>query len=178
MCEFITGALAALAKGGAVTTAGGAGAGAATAGAGLMKLGTLISVGGSLAQGYMSYQAGKDQAAAIAQQQETERNLNAVEEMRTRRQMMTQLRQQRAQVAARGIAGDSPTAVLLGQLSAQEISFQGQAIRAGGQARQQELSAARRAARSRGTQGMLRGVFSAADTVLTAAPEIWPGMLR
>jgi hypothetical protein len=172
MCEFITGALAALGGGGAATAAG-ATAGAATAGAGLMKLGTLISVGGSLAQGYMSYRAGRDQADAIAQQQETERNLNAVEEMRTRRQMMMQLRQQRAQIAARGIAADSPTAVLLGQTGAQEISFQGQAIRAGGQARQQELNAAR----SRATTGMLRGVFSAADTVITAAPEIWPGML-
>jgi hypothetical protein len=175
MCGFVTAALAALGGGGATAT--GALAGAATAGTGLMKLGTLISVGGSLAQGFMSARAGRDQAEAIAQQQQTEKNLNAVEEMRTRRQMQSQLRQQRSQIAARGIAADSPTALLLGQVGAQEISFQGQAIRQGGQARQQELSAQRRAARARGTQGMLQGVFGAADTLLTAAPEIWPGML-
>lgn len=177
MCEFITSALAAIGGGGAATAAG-ATAGAATAGTGLAKLGTLISMGGTLFQGMATMRAAREQEAAINEQRETERNLNAMEEMRTRRQMRSQMRRQSAEIAARGIAGDSPTAVLLGQYAAQEISFQGQAIRSGGQARQRELSASARIARARGRQGLLSGVFGAAETAITAAPELWPGMLQ
>lgn len=164
------------------TTAAGAAAGAATAGAAtvgssLATLGTVVSIGGALAQGIAGMQASKASAAAIRQQQQTEVQLNATEDQRRRAQMNSQISQQRAELAARGITLDSVTAVMLGQTAAKELSFESQATRAGGQARQQELSAQERAVRAEGTQSLLKGGFSAAGTLLKAAPDIWPGFM-
>ena len=62
----------------------------------------------------------------------------------------------------------------MGQTAAQEMSFAAQSVRSEGQARQIELSNEARLARARGQQGLLTGAFSAAGSLLSGAPKIWP----
>lgn len=168
MCEFVMTSLAAMGSKLAATAAG-AVSGAATTG-----LGTALSVGGALYQGISAYQAGKAQASAIGEQMATEAQLTAVKDARTRQQFRSAMREQAAELAARGVALDSPTAVFLGQTAAKELSFESQAIRSDGSATQTELSAARRIAVGRARSGLLQGAFSATGRLLGAAPELWP----
>ena len=158
-------------------TAAGATAAASTAASGLSAVGTALGIAGSLYSGISSYQAGKAQAAALKDQARTEQQLNAVQDQRTRREYAAQMRQQAAELAARGISLDSPTAVLLGQTAAQEMSFASQAVRSDGAATQAELSNGQRLARARATQGLISGATSAAGALLTGAPKIWPELL-
>lgn len=157
-----------------------AGAGAAAAGGGLaatlQTIGTLAAVGGSIASAVGGVKAGKAQARAIEAQMKTEGQLSAIEEARRRREFLVGLSQQRAELAARGVNLDSPTAIALGQTTAREMSFDSQAIRSGGMARQTELSAAQRAAKAEGMMSLLKGSFSAAGSLLSAAPDLWPGL--
>jgi len=174
MC--IPGALAALGMGGAgVATAAGATAAAATTASALSTLGTIVSIGGALVQGIGGMNAAKQQAAAIVDQRNTEAQLTITEDMRSRQKFMAQIQQQRAELAARGVQLDSVTAVSLGQTAAKEMSFGSQAIRAQGAARDRELSAAQKKAKAEGASSLLKGVFSAAGGLLTAAPDLWPG---
>lgn len=173
-------ALGALGLGGtAAAGATAAGATAAATGVGFWQtLGTVVGAGGAILQGVQGAQAARAQTAAIEQQAETERRLNATEDQRRRAQFMSAISQQRAELAARGVTLDSPTAVMLGQTAAQELSFESQSVRSGGAARQAELSASAAMSRARGVSSLLRGTFSAADTILTAAPDLWPGFNR
>lgn len=162
----------------AMTGAGGAAAGATAAGGAtaLANIGTFVGAAGSLLQGVMGIQAANAQAAHIENQRRTENALNAIREQRARGDMRRDMARQRAELAARNINLASPTAVFLGQTAAREMSFDAQAIRSHGQARDQELRANTAFARARGVQSLLRGGFGAAETVLTAAPDLWPGL--
>lgn len=181
MCDPVT--LAALGMGGtaAATTAAGA---TAVAGAGstlglwMQGIGTVMAVGGNLAAARQAEQMGRLQAEQIATQQETERNLNAVKDSRRRAGFASQIAQQRAEIAARGVQLDSPTALALGETAAKEMSFESQAIRVAGTARDTELSAESRMARLRGIQGALSGRISAADSLLRAPVSLWRGFAR
>lgn len=163
---------------GTAATATGAIAAAATTASTLSTIGTLVSIGGALAQGIAGMSAAKQQAAAIEDQKKTEAALTATQDQRQRAKFNSAIRQQTAELAARGIQLDSVTAIALGQTAAQEMSFESQATRAGGDARQRELTAEQRAARARGVSSMLKGTFSAAGTLLSAAPDLWPGFMR
>ena len=154
----------------------GAGAGAAGAASALTNIGTAVAIGGNLVAGIQGMRAGKAQAAALTEQAAAERRNGAVQAERERRQFMSQIADQRAQLAARGVQLDSVTAIALGQSAASEMSFQTQATRSAADARATELSAAARAARAGGQSAMLRGTFGAASSFLTAAPEIWPSL--
>lgn len=168
-----------LGLGGGAAAATGATAAAATAGmSGLAGIGTALAVGGSLVQGFMGLQEGRAQSRALAEQAAQERRINATEDMRSRDRMMRAIAQQRAELAARGVQLDSPTALALGQEAAAEMSYESQAIRSGGAARQLELDAAGRAARARGLTSFLRGGFSAAGSLIDRAPDLWPGFSR
>ena len=158
--------------------AGAATAGAATAGAGLTltKIGTLLGVGGSLAQGIAGAQAARAQEAAINDRAATERRLAAIEENRTRMRFASAIGQQRAELAARGVQLDSPTSLLLGRAAAEEMSFAAQEVRSRGAATQAELSASARIARADRVSSILKGVTYAADSLLSAAPDLWPGL--
>lgn len=175
-------AIAALstAFGGATAAGATAAAGTAAAGAGigstLQTIGTVASIGGSIWQGYAGAKAARQQAAAISEQMAVEKQLNATEDNRRRQQFRAQIAQQRAELTARGVQLDSPTAVLLGQVAAEEMSFESQAVRQSGAARQRELSAQRRAVLADGSNSVLRGWTSAASTLVTAAPDLWPGL--
>ena len=72
---------------------------------------------------------------------------------------------------------NSPTAVYLGQSAAEEMAFAGAAIRQNAEATSSELTAQRQALEMRGRNAMTRGMFSAAGTVLSAAPDQWPELL-
>lgn len=153
-----------------------AGAGA-TAGTAIQTIGTIVSIGGSLASGIGAARAARAEAASIRQQRETEANIAAVKDQRTRLQFRRAMRQQAAELAARGVSLDSATAVALGESAAQEMSYASQAVRSDAQARDIELTAAERAARGRANSSILKGAFSAAGTLLEAAPDIWPELV-
>jgi len=159
-------------------TAAGATAGAAAAGGGFLQtLGLLTSIGGTLMQAGASAKASAQMAAATASQKATEAQLTATEDDRTRVKFRQALHQQSAELIARGISLDSPTAVLLGQTAAQEASFASQEVRSRGAARQTELTVAQQGYRARAASDVLKGNFDAAGTFLTKAPDIWPELL-
>lgn len=158
-------------------TAAGATAGAATVASTLQTIGTVVSIGGALAQGISGYNAAKDNVAAIEVQKQTEAKLTATKDQRTRAIMKGQIAQQRAELAARGVSLDSVTAIMLGQTAAKEMSFESQSIRSTGVARQTELTSAQSASRAEGFSSLLRGTTTAAGSFLNAAPDIWPGFM-
>lgn len=175
MCDFIiTPMLAALGAGGA--TAAGATATAATAGASLAQLGTYLSIGGSLYQGYAANQAAKQNVALIEQQKKTEAQLTAVKDQREMARFASAISQQAAELAGRGVQLDSPTAIFLGQSAAKEMAFNSQSIRSGGEATQMELTGQQRAVGARGKMALLKGGLSAAGTWLNREPDDWPGL--
>tara|TARA_R110002020_G_scaffold166098_1_gene353925 strand:+ start:196 stop:729 length:534 start_codon:yes stop_codon:yes gene_type:complete len=175
MCEVITTALFAALTGGGATAAG-ATATAATAGAGLANLGTLLAIGGSLYQGVSANRAAKQNVALIEQQKRTEAQLTAVKDQRERMRFASAISQQSAELAGRGVNLNSPTAVLLGQTAAREMSFNSQSIRSGGQAQQAELTGEQLITSSRGRSALLKGGMSAAGSFLTKAPDMWPAL--
>lgn len=174
MC--IPAAMALLTGGGAA--AAGATAGAATIGGLAQTIGTIVGIGGSIYSGIAGARAAKANATAVEEQKAAEAKMTATEDRRTRAQYRSVMRRQTAQLAARGVSMDSPTAVLLGQTAAQEMSFASQGVRQNGAAKQIELNSTQRALRARATQSMLGGVMSAADTLLTAAPDLWPELAQ
>ena len=134
--------MAALGAGGA-TAAGATAAGAtaaATTASTLQTVGAAVAIGGSIFSGLQGMAAANAQADLIEEQAAIEAQLNATEDQRSRLKFQAQMRQQFAELAARGVGLDSPTAVMLGQTAAQEMSFGSQAVRAEGAARQAELS--------------------------------------
>lgn len=155
--------------------AGAAGAGAAGT---LQTLATVASIAGTLYSGISGAQMAKQQAAAYEAQAVTEQQLTATQDQRERAKFAGQIAQQRAEVMGRGIDLASPTAVYLGQTAAQEMSFQSQAIRSAGAARQAELSTQAQLSRANASAAMFKGVVGAAGQFLTAAPEIWPNLLN
>ncbi len=162
---------------GALVGLGGAGAAAGTAGA-LQTLATIATIGGTLYSGITAYQTGKEQARAYDAQAKTEAQLTATEDHRQRQKMAGVIADQRGQVLARGIDLSSPTAVYLGQTAAQEMSFDSQAIRSGGAARQAELSTQAKIARANASAGLIKGTIGAASDFLTMGPDTWPGLFR
>ena len=167
------------ALGGAGATAAGAAAGAATAasaGGLLSTLATVASIGGTLYSAKAASDQAKTQAAILDNQASEEKTLAAVEEQRVSRRFRSQIAQQRAEMAAKGVDLSSPTAVLLGENAAQEMSFAQQEVRSRGSARSAELSGAAQAAQARGRQSLLSGGISAAGSLLNAAPDLWPGL--
>ncbi len=154
------------------------GGAAATAGGMLQTVGLITSVGGALMQGMQTAKIERMNADAVAQQRDTEAKLTAVEDSRVRAQMRSQMRKQGAELIARGISLDSPTAVLLGQTAAQEMSFASQEVRSRGAARNTELTASERMYRARASAGLMKGAFDAAGGFLTGAPDVWPELLK
>lgn len=176
---------AALGLGGAgtagATVAGATGAAttattAATAASTLTGIGTALGIGGSLLSGVVGYQSAGAQADALEAQAKQEAALGAQQDQRQRKEFMSAIAKQRAELAAAGVQLDSVTAVALGDTAAREMSFDSQAIRSGTGARVAGLTSQAKAARSSRFSSLLRGTLSAADTFLTAAPELWPGL--
>lgn len=193
MCE--PGSLAALfASGSAASTAAGAtaaastAAGAATAATGaataassaasigstLQTIGAIAGGTGMLAQGIIGNQTARAQISALEAQKKTEAQIASVEAGRTAREYRRAMRRQTTELAARGIQLDSPTAELLGQTAAQEMSFAQQSVLQNASARRAEMTAAQQGLRSQATSSLLKGTFGAASGLLTASPDLWP----
>ncbi|MGY9049010.1 hypothetical protein P775_08430 [Puniceibacterium antarcticum] len=161
-------------------------AGAAIAGAaqaltlaqGLQLAGTAVAAGGSIWQGVQAQNTATAQIKEIQTQKEQTLQQNAVEDQRYRGQFRRQIATQRAELASRGIDLGSPSAVYLGQTAAEEMAFGSASIRQTGQAQVTELTGQQRLLRAQGQNAMLKGGLSAAGSVLTAAPEIWPELLN
>jgi hypothetical protein len=190
----------ATAIGGAVggLTAAGAGAGAMTIGGLLQGVGAVAGVAGALYQNRQTRDfaraqvAGqeallREQTAVLQDQARTEAQVTAVTDQRRRQEFFRTIRQQTAELAARGVSLDSPTAILLGQTAAQELSFDSQATRADGAARQREIAGGLRAAgvqsqtaitdiRAQARKDRLNTTIGAVGSALTGATTIWPGL--
>lgn len=158
--------------GSAASAVGGLGLG------GVLQLaGLAATVGGSFAQANAARSTARTNAQFIDQQNKTQAQIASVEDQRTRQQFRRAIGQQTAELARRGVQLDSPTALLLGQTAAREMSFASQSVRAGAQARSQELSMERRNVLARGQSEFMRGTLSGAGRLLTSAPDIWPELL-
>lgn len=175
MCEIITASIL-TAFGGGAATAAGATAVASTA-ATLQTIGSIVGIGGSIFQGVSAMKTAKVNAAAIEDQKATEAKLNAIKDHRERMKFTSAIAQQSAEIAGRGVALDSPTAIFLGQSAAQEMAFNSQSIRSTGEARQSELSTSQQNMLARGRQGLLRGGLSAAGAFLNKTPDQWQELL-
>jgi hypothetical protein len=162
MCEIVTATIAS-----AFSAIGGLGGA-------LQVAGLVATVGGSLAQANAAKSTAEANAKFIDQQRKTQAQIAGVEDMRTRQQFRRAMSQQSAELARRGVQLDSPTAMLLGQTAAREMSYASQSVRSGAQARDQELSMERRNVLARGQSDWLRGTLSGAGRLLTSAPDIWP----
>lgn len=166
--------------GGAGASAGAAAATGATAAAGiggaLQTAGFALSILAPIVQGQQAAQAYEDQAAALEAQRTEEKRLAAIEDDRTRRRFRSEIRKQSAELAARGVSMDSPTALLLGDTAAREMSFGSQSARSGALAKDRELSASARLSRSRAAGYRLKGFTSGAAAFIDGAPDIWPGL--
>jgi hypothetical protein len=139
-----------------------------------------------------------EQTTVLKEQGATERQITAVTDQQRRLSFTQAIAQQRAELAARGISLDSPTAILLGQTAATEMSFESQAVRSEGQARQREIEGGLRAARldaetgqtniraadsraiadinARSRSDRLKTGFGAVTTLLSSSTDIWPGL--
>lgn len=183
MCDPSGGVLTMLGLGGAgagAATAAGATAAAATAGGlatTLQTVGLLAGVGGTIYSGVSAYQTARTNAKLIETQRKSEANLAAVKDQRERSQFSSAIRKQFAELASRGVALNSPTALLLGETAAREMSFNSQATRQSATARDAELSVAARTMRARGMQSLFGETLSAAGKTLMSAPDIWPELL-
>lgn len=174
-------ALAPLFAGGAAAgaaTAAGATAAAATAGQALVGVGTMLAVGGQVAQGIAGARDARAQAQMLEQQRQDEIRLASIEDGRIRERFRAELGRQRAELAARGISLDSPTAVLLGEEAAREASFASQSRQSEAASRSAELDATSRQLRARGRLSLMRGAVSGVGTLLQSAPDVWPGLLQ
>lgn len=162
---------------GALATAGGAASAAATTAGTLQTLAAVASIAAPVVTGIQSANAARTQAAYIEQQRQTEAQIAAVQDSRQRAQFAGEIGRQRAQMIARGVSLDSPTALLLGDLAAREMTFESQATRSGAAANDAELANSARLYRGQATQAILAGGMSAAGNLLTAAPDVWPHLL-
>ena len=182
MCIPAVAALIPALGGAGAATAAGAAAAATTAAAGigstLATVGTIASIGGSIYQGIAGARAARQQADFLEQQRQDELKLTSIEDERIREKFRVELGRQRAELVARGVSLDSPTAVLLGEAAAREASFECQSRRSSGAARATELSATERQVRARGRLSVMQGGFSALNTFLERAPDTWPGLLE
>lgn len=176
MCELFS----ALGLAGAGGGAAAAGATAAAAGSGLSFLqvvGLAAGIGGQAINMQLQDQAFEEQQAILEQQRETERRIGAIEEQRTLAEFEGAIDEQAAQLLNRGIDPSSPTAILLGVSAAREASFAAQSVRSNTQATDIELNSQQRILRSRQRLQRFRGQIGVANTILTAAPDIWPELL-
>lgn len=173
MCVPALAQVGALFTGGGAATAAGATA-AATTGITLQGLGTALSIGGALAQGIHSRNVANANVEMIEEQRAAEKKQNAQKDLRARRQFQSQIRKQMAELSERGVTIDSPSAVLLGQEAASEMSFQSQSIRQEGHARDGQLSTEAFGYRAKAASSFLNGFVSASGTLLTQAPRLWP----
>lgn len=123
-------------------------------------------------------------ARLLSDRSTTEKILTATADERSRESYRREIARQGAELAARGIDLSSPTAVHLGETAAREMAFESQAIRQEGAATQSEiegqqasLSLSQQQLKARRKNQLLTGNFTAAEKLLTAAPEIWPELL-
>lgn len=139
--------------------------------------GTAMSALGAIYQGRATQAAAQQQSAGLEAQKQQTMQLASIEETRMRQNFRTQINQQTAELGARGFDLGSPTAQYLARQAGQEMAFAGQAIRQNAQANRLEITQQQQALEMQGRSAMMMGKFSAAGTVLRAAPDLWPDLL-
>lgn len=143
----------------------------------LSTAGTIAAVGGPLVQGAATRRAAEAQAGRIQDQRNEQAYLSAIEADRTRLAYRREIATQQAQLAAAGIDLGSPSAIYLGQSAAREMAFATDAVRQNASAADRELSYSQQSVLSRGRLSAMNGRFTAAGSLLTRAPALWPELM-
>ncbi len=134
--------------------------------------GTGISMAGSLAQGQQAAQMSEYQARAQEQQAEADAQATAFEIQRERRRQELLAANARAQVGASGVAlQGSPTEVLLSNARENELDLQ--AIRYGGQLRQNNMRTQAQITRYSGQQAKTASIFSAGSQFVSGISSLY-----
>ncbi|MEO0682988.1 MAG: hypothetical protein AAF192_21570 [Pseudomonadota bacterium] len=157
-------------------SAGGAAATGASVGSALMVGGSLASAAGQIAGGMAEDQAQRAHQAELQREAEIELMLGGVEDQRTREAFKRSMAEMRLGLAGRGVELSSPSALALADDAAREMTAASQDVRSRSAARADELTAEGRRARAVGSNAVMRGTLGAASSVLTAAPDLWPGL--
>ncbi len=143
----------------------------------IQAIGMAASIGGTIYAGIAQQQQMQAQVQALEQQKEHARAIAAAEEQDALDGFGREIARQRGGIIAAGLTLDSPTAVYLGEQAAREMSYEAQSIRAKGQAQVGGISAEQSILKARGDQAVMGGLFGAAGKALTAAPDLWPELL-
>lgn len=142
----------------------------------IAAIGTGVSAAGQISAANKAKKAGAANAAALKEVMAAEKAMTAIEDVRTRSRFRTEMRKQSTELAARGIALDSPTAMLLAEQAGRELSFMSQGIRQKGEAKQAELKTGLAQNNAMTAQQVAQGQVGAASTILNAVPDIFPGL--
>jgi hypothetical protein len=145
-------------------------------GTALTIIGLATNVGGALAQGQATADAANQNIRYAEEQKLQEAQLSHIRDTQLREQFRQALGRQRLEMGARGVSLDSPSALVLGDTAAREMSLASQEVRAESGARVAELTAEQRRYRAEGRLALLTGKLSAAGSFLTKAPDIWPSL--
>ncbi|MEM9782738.1 MAG: hypothetical protein AAF899_09700 [Pseudomonadota bacterium] len=174
MCVLAAAALPALAVG--AGTAGATAAGGLTLGQLALAGGTALAGVGSIVGGVQANQQQAEHARQLEERARVETMLGSVEDKRTRDAMRAEYGRMVAQLAGRGVQLDSPAALALGARAARETSVASQDVRSRAGARRDTLTAEARRSQALGRSALVQGGLSAAGPLLTAAPDLWPGL--
>lgn len=149
---------------------------AARIGQALSFAGAAIGAIGKLSAGRDMQQTEQENAARLERTRRIEQQLTSIEDERTRQEFREEMARQDAELAARGVSLDSPTAAAFADAAGREMEFASRSVRQAGNARAAELSHEARLAQARGRKGMLTSQISVASDILSAAPDLWPGL--
>lgn len=137
---------------------------------------TVGSMALSIVGGIQGQQISNANAQLARSEARSEQLLASVEERQVQAKHRRAQSRQRAEIAAAGFTLASATAQDLGRAAVQENADDVAATRVRRFGRSEALMNESRIAKATGRQQLLGGFTSAAGTLLTAAPDIWPGL--
>lgn len=140
-----------------------------------------IATAGLILSGVMGLQQarqqrsiGKQNAATARTEAAQEAEIGRYEERKSRNRMDRLIKQQRAQLSARGVRLDSASSLRLGEEAAGERAIEASAARFNTGSKVDALSTEADLAERRGKLGFLTGVANTASRSLNSSLQLWP----
>jgi hypothetical protein len=138
--------------------------------------GLALSAGGMVYQGIQQSQAAKQQGRALEYAADQERGAAQAEEWQMREATGRMLATQTAGLASAGVDLGSPSSTDLAYTSGRNAAYDMALNRYGRESQARLYGYQARATAAQGPGLMLAGGLSAAGRMLSAAPDIWPGL--
>lgn len=135
----------------------------------------VIGAAASIYGGVQQNKAGQAQARIARQEAQQREALGAIEATRVRERMRQQIGLQTAQLAARGLQLDSPTALGLAGAAGEEAFLEEQASRVGTQSAANRLRQEADLSEARGRLALVGGVATGASQLLSAGAGMFGG---